>query len=137
MVGTPYYMSPERIHEHDLGYDFRSDIWSLGCILYEMAALRSPFYGENLNLILLRQKIEALDYTPLPTNFYSSELRLLISKCLVLDPEKRPDIIEVNRIAQMMYARFANQNNNNNTPTPTPPSRNDSACGNVTPVNNR
>jgi len=39
-----------------------------------MAALRSPFYGENLNLILLRQKIEALDYQPLPTNFYSSEV---------------------------------------------------------------
>jgi hypothetical protein len=41
-----------------------------------MAALRSPFYGENLNLILLRQKIEALEYTPLPTNFYSSEVRI-------------------------------------------------------------
>jgi hypothetical protein len=41
-----------------------------------MAARRSPFYGENLNLILLRRKIEALDYTPLPTNFYSMEVRL-------------------------------------------------------------
>jgi hypothetical protein len=45
-------------------------------ISFEMAALRSPFYGENLNLILLRQKIEALEYTPLPTNFYSSEVTI-------------------------------------------------------------
>ncbi|CAF1203251.1 unnamed protein product [Adineta steineri] len=138
MVGTPYYMSPERIQEHDLGYDFRSDIWSLGCILYEMAALRSPFYGENLNLLLLRKKIEALDYVPLPANIFSLELCHLVAKCLVLDPQQRPYIGEVNHIAQVMYARCVEQANiNNNTPTPTPSSRNDSASGSITPVNNR
>jgi hypothetical protein len=43
-----------------------------------MAVLRSPFYGENLNLILLRKKIQALDYAPLPSNSFSHEVCFLV-----------------------------------------------------------
>jgi len=41
-----------------------------------MAALHSPFYGENLTLVTLRLKIEALDYAPLPSHLFSHDVNL-------------------------------------------------------------
>jgi serine/threonine protein kinase len=62
-VGTPYYVSPEVVK--GAGYDWKSDVWSLGCLLYELALLRSPFEMEGASLMAVFKKISEADYQPL------------------------------------------------------------------------
>lgn len=98
-VGTPLYMSPEVLKGD--GYDFKSDVWSLGCLLYELAALKSPFKAEGLNYYTLFQKIANGEYQPLPDT-YSEELRSLCYKMISTNPEDRPDIGYVCQVAAQM-----------------------------------
>jgi serine/threonine protein kinase len=107
LVGTPYYMPPERIHEEP--YSFKSDIWSMGCLLYELAALRSPFYGEKLSLVQLCKKIDDCDYPPLPGGGYSVELMNLIREMIVSLPDNRPTSDQVYAIAKAAYQKHANK----------------------------
>ena len=104
LVGTPYYMSPERINE--VGYSFKSDIWSLGCLLYEMAVFQSPFYGDKMTLMLLCKRIEKCDYPPLPTDLFTPELRQLVNLCVQAKPEDRPDSGQVLEVAIFMNRRM-------------------------------
>jgi serine/threonine protein kinase len=84
-------MSPEVLRGD--GYDFKSDIWSLGCLLYELTMLKSPFKAEGLNLYSLFQKISQGDYQPLPET-YSLELRTLAYKMISTKSEDRPEIAD-------------------------------------------
>ena len=77
MVGTPYYLSPEIIDNKP--YNFKSDIWSLGVILYELCALKPPFDAESLPKLAMR--IVRGTYNPLPTQ-YSRDLKNLVSMML-------------------------------------------------------
>ena len=73
VVGTPFYLSPEIINsEH---YSFKSDIWSLGVLLYEMAALTPPFNAPSLHQ--LAAKIINANYAPLPEHFSPAVTELI------------------------------------------------------------
>lgn len=90
LVGTPYYMSPERVKEEP--YSFKSDVWSLGCLLYELCALQSPFFGHKLNLYALANKIKNADFPPIPSDTYSSKTRTIIAMCIRADMHQRPSM---------------------------------------------
>ena len=62
---TLLLQAPEIINEKD--YDERSDIWSLGCLLYELAALRPPF--DATNAVTLAMRINAGKYTRIPSKY--------------------------------------------------------------------
>jgi NIMA (never in mitosis gene a)-related kinase 1/4/5 len=65
IVGTPYYLSPELCEERP--YNQKSDVWALGCVLYEMCCLRHPF--EATSQAALALKIIKGKYKPIPTTF--------------------------------------------------------------------
>ncbi|KAL4917732.1 kinase-like domain-containing protein [Aspergillus aurantiobrunneus] len=85
-VGTPFYMSPEICAGEK--YTLRSDIWAVGCIMYELCQREPPFNARTH--IQLVQKIREGRFAPLP-DFYSSELKSVIASCLRVNPDHRPD----------------------------------------------
>ena len=104
-VGTPYYMSPECIQGG--GYDFKSDIWSLGCLLYELATLRSPFYSDGLNFYVLGKRIMARKFEPI--SGFSPQLAELVDRMLRVDAADRLSAAEVFDFAAAAAAAAASQ----------------------------
>ena len=88
-TGTPYYASPEVWNDEP--YTSKSDIWSLGCVLYEMICLIPPFKAENMEG--LYQKIIKGKYK-IPDK-YSNELNEILKLLLKVEPKERPTCDEL------------------------------------------
>lgn len=106
LVGSPLYMSPEILEGEP--HSFATDVWSLGCILYELLSLESPFSGPSYPAVVFR--ITQGSYKPLMTSV-SESVRALVTKMLQNDQHKRPtmeDILAMD-IFQGRGGRFAQQ----------------------------
>lgn len=89
-VGTPFYMSPEICAAEK--YTLKSDIWSLGCIIYELCSREPPFNAKTH--FQLVQRIKEGKVAPLP-DIYSPELNQVIKDCLRVNPDRRPDTAQL------------------------------------------
>ena len=89
-TGTPYYASPEVWK--DQPYENKSDIWSLGCVLYEMATLKTPFRATDMKG--LYEKVLKGQYTKLHTGF-SNDLSNMIKVLLHVSPKLRPSCDQI------------------------------------------
>ena len=88
-TGTPYYASPEVWKDEP--YSYKSDLWSIGCVIYELCALRPPFKGKNLDELygnVCKGNIERISH------IYSDDLWKMIMMLLQVDVKKRVDCNE-------------------------------------------
>lgn len=110
VIGSPKYMSPEQCAGNSL--DARSDIYSLGCVMYEVLTKSPPFKGSNSIQIILKQINELPEFFadgyPKESQFY--QLNLIIDKCLFKEPSDRYESME-ELIADLKKVRDGEQIN--------------------------
>lgn len=103
-VGTPFYMSPE-VNANER-YSLHSDIWSLGCIMYELCAREVPFNARTH--FDLMKKISVGTTAPLPA-VYSEDLKKAIKSCLQTDANRRPSTAQLISLPIVKVMRAQNE----------------------------
>ncbi|WIA16498.1 hypothetical protein OEZ85_013178 [Tetradesmus obliquus] len=91
VTGTPYYMAPEVCTNQP--YTFKSDLWSLGCVLYELCTLTHAFAADSL-LSLVYQIVRG-SYPPIPADMFSADMQQLVQQLLTNDAVQRPSLQQV------------------------------------------
>ena len=89
-TGTPYYASPEVWK--DKPYDHKSDVWSLGCVLYEMITLRPPFRAKDMEGLF--NKVCKGQYSRIPDRF-SDDLFKIVQYLLIVNSIQRPSCDQI------------------------------------------
>lgn len=98
IIGTPQYMSPEQARGQPL--DARTDVWSFGCILYEMLAGRRPFEAPSAVDVLAAVLERPIDFAALPRSL-PGPVRQVVRQCLERDVRRRlPDISQARRLLE-------------------------------------
>ena len=95
-AGTLHYMSPEFLNENKYGE--KSEIWAMGCILYELSSFAKPFEASNELALALKIRDGKID--PIPKH-YSNELRRVIAWCLSLNQKDRPNVEDLLNIPEI------------------------------------
>ena len=89
-TGTPYYASPEVWRDNP--YNLKSDIWSLGCVFYELIMLKTPFRADSMKD--LYKKVMKGEYPPIPDTF-SPKFQIVIDRILKVKSEERPNTTDI------------------------------------------
>ena len=107
---TPSYTAPEIFTENGI-YSFKSDLWALGCIMYEMAVGQVPFIDESVNKLVNKIVNEEVDFTKNQLQNYSEQFIEVIKQLLEKNPNNRSSWGKIEK-----YAFWdIDQSNNNNT----------------------
>eukprot|EP00878_Enallax_costatus_P045942 GHUV01055484.1.p1 GENE.GHUV01055484.1~~GHUV01055484.1.p1 ORF type:complete len:298 (+),score=87.42 GHUV01055484.1:308-1201(+) len=99
VTGTPYYMAPEVCTNQP--YTYKSDIWSLGCVLYELCTLTHAFAADSL-LSLVYQIVRG-SYPPIPAELFSRDMIDLVQQLLSREASERPSLQQVSSSAGPLF----------------------------------
>ncbi|KAK1806379.1 hypothetical protein P4O66_004891, partial [Electrophorus voltai] len=102
VVGTILYSCPEIVKSEPYGE--KADVWAMGCVLYQMVALRPPFYSTNM--LSLATKIVEAEFEPVEDNTFSERVTDMIKWCLTPNADLRPDVVQVSSRICDLIMRF-------------------------------